>query len=122
MTTPSLDPKDSAISAIASNWRRKKNPRARNEPDHKSDPTASDHRKRATGVSVRPAIGGAMVESPGTNFATISVHNPSRRNHRRELLTQESGSSEIRHSVRRTRKPFTRPSAYQTESLIRHAT
>ena len=54
-------------------------------------------------LRLAPASGGATVEKPGTNFAKSSDFIPHRSKRASVSRTQESGESEILHSVRRMR-------------------
>src|SRR6266508_5625930 len=63
-----------------------------------------------------PARGGAIVLSPGKNFAINNAFRPLRMNRFSARRTHESGSSETRHSRPRIRPPRRRPSSYQTRS------
>src|SRR5260370_40014884 len=72
-------------------------------------------------ILVSAAIGAAMVLKPGTNFANSRDTAPSLPNVRLVLLTQESGSREMRHSRLRMEWPRVFPREYQIKSLIRAA-
>ncbi len=53
-------------------------------------------------MSSAPAIGGATVEKPGTNFETTTEKNPYRSKMPSVCRTQVSGDSETRHRKRST--------------------
>src|SRR5579862_1332177 len=90
-------------------------------PAQSRAPVPSVDRNFHAGMRERPAMGGAMVPSPGTNFAITSAHPPSFLNQARVLLTQESGSREMRHSNVKTELPFCLPRTYQAESATKAA-
>src|SRR5580704_1808738 len=96
-------------------------PSKRNAPAHRNPPRPSAPMNFHHGIFDNPAIGGATVLSPGTNFAITSAHPPSRLNQCRVEETQESGSSEMRHRSFRTDEPFRRPMPYHTPSANIHA-
>ena len=68
-----------------------------------------------------PTSGGATVDSPGTNLATSSMRPRQRSKRSSDCFTQESGDSEMRHSVRITPAPKRRPARYHAVSLSRQA-
>jgi hypothetical protein len=65
-----------------------------------------------------PAIGVATVFGPRRNFAKSRDRAPCFSNISSARRTQESSSSEIRHSIWRTLIPFVRPSSYQMVSGV----
>ena len=52
---------------------------------------------RGKGMRSEPAMGGATVENPGTNFATTSDHAPQRMKRRSVSETQEPGLIDSQH-------------------------
>jgi hypothetical protein len=72
---------------------------------HRTDPALLKATNLVQPMRMAPAMGGAMIASPGTNLAITSALTPQRSNRVWVSLTQESGSSEIRHSVFNTRIP-----------------
>ena len=76
----------------------------------------------ALDIPAEPASGGAAVLSPGINLAIASAADPQRRNPRSARFTQESGSSEILQSNRRTLTPCQRPIRNQMKSAATAAT
>ncbi len=82
----------------------------------------SSTRNGARARPTMPASGGAMVLSPGRNFATSRAQRPRLMNRFSVRLTHESGSSERRQITLTTRLPRARPSSYHTTSGGREAT
>src|SRR6185312_1429924 len=72
-------------------------------------------------MRVAPASGGATIDRPGMNLATMSARGPQRSKRAWVWLTHTSGVSEMRHSTPMTRPPKRRPARYQVLSPIRHA-
>src|SRR5579871_3513610 len=72
-------------------------------------------------MRVSPASGAAVAPSPGTNLATSNARAPNLAKRVLVLLTQESGSSDMRQSRFRMEWPRTRPRRNQMRSLKRHA-
>src|SRR6185437_10085037 len=70
---------------------------------------------------VAPASGGATIDRPGMNLATMSARGPQRSKRAWVWLTHTSGVSEMRHSTRMTRPPKRRPARYQALSPTRQA-
>src|ERR1700687_4215878 len=68
-----------------------------------------------------PAIAGEIVNRPGTNFPSTKVSLPQRWNTYSDWRTQDSGDSDIRHKSFMTRRPNSRPTAYQVASLMAQA-
>ena len=60
---------------------------------------------RGQPMRMAPASGGAIVASPGMNFAITNEFTPQRSKRICVWLTQESGSRETRHRVLSTRMP-----------------
>ena len=72
-------------------------------------------------MRVSPASGAAVAPRPGMNFAINKARAPSLPKRLLVLLTQESGSSDIRQSRLRMEVPRTRPSRNQITSLVKDA-
>src|SRR5690242_17195990 len=68
-----------------------------------------------------PAKGGAIVLSPGINFASTRECGPCLRKKVSVFLTQESGSSAMRQSQSRTCRPRRLPNSNQIQSATRAA-
>ena len=70
-------------------------------------------------MCVAPAIGGAIVARPGTNFAMTSALTPQRSKRDCVSLTHESGVSEILHNSFMTPLPNRRPARYHAMSATK---
>src|SRR5262245_10884888 len=75
---------------------------------HTSAPAPSKKRNAGIRAPIAPARGGATVEEPGTNLATTSEGRPYFSKIEVVCRTQESGESETRQIVFRTRNPYRR--------------
>src|SRR5450755_1497465 len=96
-------------------------PAPRPDPTHRAAPSELKDKNRIQPIRVAPASGDAMIDSPGTNFATRSAFEPHRSKRLCVWLTHESGVREIRHNTLMTLLPYTRPAMYQLVSAARHA-
>src|SRR5580693_2639803 len=85
------------------------------------EPETSAARNFQGFMRVSPANGAAVAPRPGTNLAIKRARAPKRANRLLVLLTQESGSSDMRQSRLRMERPRTRPSRNQMMSLVRDA-
>src|SRR3954470_3616954 len=96
-------------------------PAIRTTPTQAAAPRVLYARKRNQAIRVAPANGGAMSDSPGTNFATIRALEPQRSKRDWVSLTQESGVNDIRHNSFMTPLPYTLPAKNQALSASTQA-
>src|SRR5260221_5546281 len=115
MTSPKR-PKSYSTASTSPIASRKTKPSATAAPMKSAAPIRSKKRNAQRDVLDVPASATAILVSPGTNLAKEREAGPKRTNVTSVCRTQESGESEMRQSVARTRLPKDRPAQDQARS------
>src|SRR6185437_2149669 len=102
-------------------WRANTAPAAIAAPAQSAALAADASANAPAGIFNAPAIGGATVEKPGTNFDTTTEKKPQRSKMPSVWRTQVSGESETRHRKRSTGYPYRRPAQNQSMSATSDA-
>src|SRR3569832_1289380 len=90
-------------------------------PTHSAALATDASAKAPAGILSAPAIGGATVEKPGTNFDSTTEKKPQRSKMPSVWRTHVSGDRETRHRKRRSVSPMRRPAQNQARSASRKA-